>query len=302
MSGTWGIPYQGSKNSIAEDIIRRLPKGKRFVDLFGGGFAMSHCAYCSGKYESVLYNEYNALLPPLIRDAIDGKYNYNVFKPAWIDRETFHKMKDYDGYIKYIWSFSNSGKEYMFGKDLEPKKRSIHQWCVFNERDEWFNKYFWDVDKYIKTDNIKARRILWKRYVELIKGRKGEVARVQQLERLERLQNLQQLQQLERLQNLQIQQGDYASYEYQDGDVVYCDPPYEGTASYEAVFDHKKFYEWFLSRPYPVYLSSYSNIKHRFEMVWAENKRNLMNGASQIFNYECLYINKSEKEKAKVLK
>ena len=292
MSGTWGIPYQGSKNGIAEDLIRKLPSGKRFVDLFGGGFAMSHCAYYSGKYDSVLYNELNPLLPPLIRDGIEGKYDYSVFKPRWISREEFHEKKETDGYIRYIWSFSNSGKEYLFGKDLEPHKKSIHQWCVFNEKDEWFNTYFYDVDKYIQTDDIKARRILWKRYVEKIKGRKGEITRVQQLEQLERLANLQQLQQLERLANLQIQQGDYLDYEYQEGDVVYCDPPYEGTASYELLFDHEKFYDWLLSRPYPVYFSSYDNIKDKFEMVWAEGKRSLMSGASQLRNYECLYINK----------
>lgn len=280
MSGTWGIPYQGSKNGIAEDLIRKLPSGKRFVDLFGGGFAMSHCAYYSGKYESVLYNELNPLLPPLLTDAINGKYDYSVFKPKWVSREDFHENKEKDGYIKYVWSFSNSGKEYLFGKDLEPHKRSIHQWVVFGEKDEWFNAYFWDVDKYIKTDDIKARRILWKRYVEVIKKRKSELARVQQLERLERL------------ANLQIQQGSYLDYKYMDGDVVYCDPPYEDTASYELLFDHREFYEWLLSRPYTVYFSSYSNIRDKFEMVWAESKRSQMSGASQNYNYECLYINK----------
>ena len=30
----YGIPYQGSKSQIADDIIDNLPRGKRFVDLF----------------------------------------------------------------------------------------------------------------------------------------------------------------------------------------------------------------------------------------------------------------------------
>lgn len=34
---TYGLPYMGSKNTIAEDIINFLPSSKRFVDLFGGG-------------------------------------------------------------------------------------------------------------------------------------------------------------------------------------------------------------------------------------------------------------------------
>ena len=102
--GKYGIPYQGSKSSIADSIISFLPKGKRFVDLFGGGFAMSECAHKSGKYEKVLYNELNPLLPALIKKAIKGDYNYNRYKPAFVSREEFDKKKDSDGYIKYIWS------------------------------------------------------------------------------------------------------------------------------------------------------------------------------------------------------
>ena len=49
----YGITYQGSKSGIAEDIIDLLPAGIRFVDLFGGGAAMSHCAYISGKYKQI---------------------------------------------------------------------------------------------------------------------------------------------------------------------------------------------------------------------------------------------------------
>ncbi len=55
----YGVGYQGSKNRIAKDIINILPSGERFVDLFGGGFAMSHCALLSNKYNKVLYNEYD---------------------------------------------------------------------------------------------------------------------------------------------------------------------------------------------------------------------------------------------------
>lgn len=282
---TWGISYQGSKSGIAENLIKQLPDGKRLVDLFGGGFAISHCALYSGKYERVLYNELNPLLPPLIKDAVQGKYNYKVFKPQWISKDDFNNFKEQDGYIKYIWSFSNAGKSYLFSEELEPQKHAIHDYIVFNKKNDWFNEYFFDVDKYIHAKDIKARRILWKRYLNILKKYRRSLD-LQQLERLERLQQLQQLERLE------IREGTYLDYEYQEGDVVYCDPPYEDTASYELLFDHQEFYEWLMSRPYDVYFSSYNNIRDNFKMVWAENKRNQMSGASQIFNYECLYINK----------
>lgn len=54
---TYGIPYKGSKNNLADSILKVLPSGPRFVDLFGGGGAMTHAAYISGKYSHVHYNE-----------------------------------------------------------------------------------------------------------------------------------------------------------------------------------------------------------------------------------------------------
>lgn len=54
---TYGVPYQGSKNRIAEDIIALLPAGKRFVDLFAGGCAMTHAAILSDKWGRVLCND-----------------------------------------------------------------------------------------------------------------------------------------------------------------------------------------------------------------------------------------------------
>lgn len=43
----YGVPYMGSKNRIAKDIIAKLPTGKRFVDLFAGGCAITHAAILS---------------------------------------------------------------------------------------------------------------------------------------------------------------------------------------------------------------------------------------------------------------
>ena len=39
----------------------------------------------------------------------------------------------------------------------------------------------------------------------------------------------------------------YEEYEFREGDVVYCDPPYQGTTAadyYTEEFDHDKFWEW----------------------------------------------------------
>ena len=62
----YGLPYMGSKDKIADELLEQMPAGKRLVDLFGGGFTMSHAALLSGKYEQVFYSELNPLLPQLI--------------------------------------------------------------------------------------------------------------------------------------------------------------------------------------------------------------------------------------------
>ena len=278
----YGIPYMGSKSGIADKIISFLPKGGRFCDLFGGGFAMTQCAIRSGRFDSFLYNELNPLLPPLIKGAIAGKYSYDVFKPKWISREEFNQLKDKDGYVKYIWSFGNNGRQYLFGQDLEPKKKSLHNFVVFGTKDDFIKTYFDDIDKYVIGNDIQKRRILLGRYMKM----------KQQKRPYRELKRLQQLQQLERLE---ITCGSYEQYVYKDGDVVYCDPPYEGTAEYSGGFNHKAFYDWVASRDFPVYFSSYQNISDkRFKMIWAAGKVNLMAGASgQKKNYECIYTNQA---------
>jgi len=274
----YGIPYMGSKNQIAEEIIDFLPSGNRFIDLFGGGFAMSHCAILSGKYKKVFYNELNPLLEPLIRDAINGKYSYEKFKPKFITREEFFEKKEQDGYIKYIWSFGNRGDTYLYGKDIEKQKEILHNLIVFNDYTK-VNEIIPEFEKLYKGD---------------IKNRRKELkTRIENLERINNLQNLQQLERLARLQQLELHTGCYKDYEYQEGDVVYCDPPYEYTAKYnEEEFNHKEFYDWVATRDYQVFFSSYEISDKRFHIVWKKDKRSLFASSGSLYNTEYIYSNR----------
>ena len=290
---TYGIPYQGSKSSIAEDIIAHLPSGNRFIDLFGGGFAISHCALLSYKWKQVVYNDINPLLPKLIQDAIDGKYNYNNFKPSWISRDDFLGLKDTDGYIKTCWSFGNDGETYLYGKDIEEYKHQGHDFCVDGTQIP-------DL-KYLNLENeidtIKGRRI------ELNQNCKAELEanpdnpdakKLQALikiEHLERLERIQKLENLDRQQCLLMTCMDYHDYKYHDGDVVYCDIPYQNiyenkANDYGQIFDSGSFYNWAISRPYPVYFSSYS----LGGIVWETDKQvTLAAQTNNVYRREVLY-------------
>lgn len=279
----YGIPYMGSKDKIADDILSVLPRGKRFVDLFGGGFAMSHAALLSGKYEQVFYNELNPLLPKLIKDTLAGKY---ANERRWISREDFSRLKDVDGYVRCIWSFGNQGDGYLFGKDKEPIKKLGHDFVCFG-------KDIPGVPNIAETD-MRVRRLYLQRYIKKNTGKKCELQELQQLERLQRLERLERLQ---RLQRLEINCGSYLDYQYRDGDIVYCDPPYEDTAKYDNDgFNHKQFYDWVASREYPVYFSSYEISDNRFNVVWQTEKQSLLNNSKETKKVvtEYLYCNKAE--------
>ena len=375
----YGITYQGSKNAIAEKIIEFLPSGRRFVDLFGGGAAISHCAVLSGKWQKVLYNEYNPLLANLIKKAINGDFKN---EKRWISREDFFRLKEKEGYIKYCWSFSCAGNCYLYSKEIEPWKKALHYARVLGDtslfaefgiktdgsrgdiqknKEEYKRKYIgWYIKNVLNSqadfeklrDNLQRKikkqkeelrlylcdaleksglkqsdinrrlntqmskhwfgRSQWqfptrefynqmreflplKDYDEVY-GYAELLQSLERLQSLESLESLQSLERLERLERLDIKQGSYLDYVYENGDVVYCDPPYEGTGNYDKTdFNHAEFYDWVASRPYKVYFSSYEISDKRFYKVWSEKKRKLMCGACSDKVTEYLYCNQPEK-------
>ena len=389
----YGITYQGSKNAIAEKIIEFLPSGRRFVDLFGGGAAISHCAVLSGKWQKVLYNEYNPLLVDLIKRAINGDYQN---EKRWISREDFFRLKEQDGYIKYCWSFSCAGNYYLYSKEVEPWKKALHYARVLGDtvlfaelgiktdgsrgdiqknKEEYKRKYIgWylknvlnsqadfeklrdnlqgkikkqkeelrlylcdaleksglkqsDIDRRLNTQMSehwfgrsqwqfptrefynKMREFLPLKdydevygYAELLQslGRPERLQSLEILERLQRLQRLQRLPRLSRLEKLEINCGSYLDYQYKEGDVVYCDPPYEGTVQYDKNgFPHKQFYDWVASREFPVYFSSYEISDSRFYKIYETEKISLLNNKvgnkGKLRKMEILYSNRPKKE------
>lgn len=284
---SYGIPYMGSKSRICESLFEHIPSGKRFVDLFGGGFSMSHYALICGKYEKVLYNDINPLVTNLVNDAIDGKYNYDCFKPEFITRQRFEELKDKDGYVKYIWSFGNDGNSYLYGREIESIKHKAHDFVIFGIIDKELLEIVPEIVR-IKTNNIYLRL---KQFTKIVNKQGGNCKNIKLLQNIRQLQRLQQLQRLSK-DKLEISNISYEHYKYKKGDIVYCDIPYEQTKKYDNEFDNKKFYDWAAKQNYPIYFSSYKISDKRFKMIYAKRLNSLMCANNNgVYNFECLYWN-----------
>ena len=118
----YGLPYKGSKNSIAKWVVSHLPGSHTFVDLFAGGCAITHAALLSGKFEQFIVNDITEY-PQVFRDAIAGKYRN---ERRWISRENFFRLKDIDPYVRLCWSFGNDMKSYLYAPETERFKKHLH--------------------------------------------------------------------------------------------------------------------------------------------------------------------------------
>jgi site-specific DNA-adenine methylase len=247
------MPYMGNKRKLATKILNAIYDTvgdfETLYDLFGGGGSVSVAGLLSG--HKVIYNEYNTGIANLMKHIKDGGELPN----KWITREEFNKHKDgddwYSGFIKCVWSFGNQQKSYLFGKNIEDFKRLGHLISVNQDEDarkELSEKLGLSIP--ICKDRHEFRQFICKE----LKSRKGELQQLQQLERLEQLERLQQL---ERLERLEIYNKSYNELDI-NGGVIYCDPPYKGTAGYQKTINYDEFYRWCLENKNPVFISEYN--------------------------------------------
>ena len=299
----YGLPYMGSKNSIAHIIIDVLPKADNFYDLFCGGCSITHCAVLSKKWKHIHFNDIDGDMPKLFLDAIKGKYKN---ERRWISREDFYKLKDKDVYVRIVWSFGNKGTNYLYSKEIEPYKKAWW-YAIFYDDFSLFYNLGIKIPK-VQAKTFKEKRLAiknqLKKYCEknkkMFKGQSLEhLERIQSLqslealERMERVQSLEALERMERVQSLEAHNGNYYEVNIEPNSVVYCDIPYENTAEYTSgSFNHKKFYDWACKQKELVVISSYEISDNRFQRaVNLKKNSNLQGGSGQAKN-EGLFIPK----------
>ena len=264
------MPYKGSKNSIAAEIISVLPAAKHFYDIFGGGGAMTHAAALSGKYQYIHYNELNPLICKGFKMAVNGEFKN---ERRWISREYFNAHKGDDPYVAICWSFGNNLRDYLYSKELEPLKKAVHYARIYNS--------YCLLHEPSRAEPSRAE------------PSRAEPSRAEHIERLIRLREigevpgdgvmLQHIFSRNRLLTLQeftgnniiITCGDYRDLDFESDAVIYADPPYRGTDQYGAEFDSDAFIAWAEEQKPPVYVSEADYID-RWDIVWSKQKQELM--------------------------
>lgn len=266
----YGLPYKGSKNLIATKVLEHLPSAPVLVDLFCGGCAIAHAALLSGKFEKVVINDIEGGVSQLFLDATQGKFKNET---RWISREDFFRLRETDSYVRYIWSFGNNGRDYLYSKHIEPYKKALHYAVFFGDFDELHRLCPLVADNAEKalqgiTDR-KQRRIEIRRAIVAALKAKAAIEdietnplylSVRRNKSSTHLQSLESLERLERIQSLERYNTDYRNVELPDNCIVYCDPPYANTNHYgmnRSKFDNDTFWEWARRCRQPVFISEY---------------------------------------------
>ena len=295
------VPYMGSKRGSASKIVSVMrlyqPQATTVYDVFCGGFAISEELIKRGY--NVHASDLNTAVVNLIHETLygdckDPQTNDSIFEhPRFIHRGEFEARNNDDdwfaGYVKCIWSFgNNNNKGYLYSPENERLKEAAHNLVVDG----------------VMSDELPVPKIVQKQIVnyKTFQGRRkalGYYARAKHAEyrniELERLRSLENLQHLRSLENLS-----YDEVNIEPGAIIYCDPPYIGTAGYianDTTFDHQEFYDWCRekAKTNPVFVSEYhcpSDFKNIYEF---ERRQTLSKGETK-YNEKLFYLNRLVEE------
>ena len=241
-----GLPYKGSKNTIAEDLVKCMPRGKKLLDACCGGGAVLMAAAMSGRWEKVVGNDLNAATIALLDAVLIHKGQIEYEHPPVCTRDDFfHSLQriengDFtiqDCVNKYCASFGNDGKKYLYGADIEECKTTA--------------------EMMLSSSKLEDRRLFYRKFMGflLCDSSDEKLHRLENLNQLERLQRIERLECLERLERLE--RLDIFNINYSEFDIVYFDIPYKGTNKYDFEFDYDRFYDFFASLGKPAFLSEY---------------------------------------------
>lgn len=253
---SFGLPYQGSKNTLAPKIIDLIPACDNFLDACCGGGAITQAAYVSGKFKKVTAVDTFAPIIRLLKAVMcePGSIDYEHF--PFVTKEDFDATRKNpltleDSVKLFSHSFGFKGNTYAWNSERVPWKRLFHE-SVLGETSEVRRKALMTM---LKKFQDEKRPLSW----------------ITTLNHPEELTSLNRMHKMETAclesgstTELDISVGDFFDLDFDKFDVIYFDPPYRGTYKYRYKrFDFDRF-DTLLSEltklGKPVYLSEYSQV------------------------------------------
>ena len=220
----YGLPYQGSKNVIAERILKCLPSGTNFVDCCCGGGAILQAAVESGKYKTVTGYDINKSIIGLLKAVMvdGGCIDYEHFQ--MVTKDKFYEARDRnatleDWLIRYTCSFGFKGTEYLWGESRMKWKTLTHN--------------------AVALPTVEERRNALRDLLTLIAKDKPDDAELKNMCHIDQLTNLNRIREVEMAMQsmktktkLQVFCKSMFDIPFENFDVIYFDPPYSGTTPY----------------------------------------------------------------------
>ena len=231
-----GLPYKGSKNTIAERIVKCLPAGGSFLDACCGGGAVLEAAYLSRKYQLVhgvdIEKSIVLLLEAVFKKfgSIDYEHRQLVkfedFQESNARRETLD-----DAVNRFTASFGFNGYDYQWGAERREIKYLAHQAITLPTLDQRRCAFRDFIGKLISKGTIDGE--LWS----------IKLKEIENLHHTEQATNLCRLQKIEQELSafaqtcetrLEVSVGNmFVDIDYDKYDVIYFDPPYVNTKGYD---------------------------------------------------------------------
>ena len=276
----YGLPYKGSKNSIAQKIVDALPKGESFCDACCGGGAILMASALSGKYARVTGYDVNEAIIGLIRATmIDfGTIDYEHDLPS-VDRKAFFEARNRsagisDWLVRYCYSFGNDGQTFLWSDEMHEGFRLLEDAIRGKTLDERAHA----IQKLAKHKDA----------IELM-------SRIEPFVRLRRIKEVEKtVLDSETTTSIDVSVKSMFDVDYDKFDVIYFDPPYKDTKGYFKVkFDYSAF-EKLISelrdKGKRVFVSEYSQPTEGFTCVAEFSKQVLINKTGNTAGVERLYF------------
>lgn len=259
---SYGLPYCGSKTSIVDWLFANIPPAEYFVDLFCGGGSVTHAAMLSGNYTHFIMNDRLPTAQYFI-DCINGGCNLEEPR-AFVNKETFNRLKTEDMCVRLCYSFSNNGVDYCYSKAVAPYKEVLHK-TIFGTGNAAELAEILKQSVYLPPSAVEPayRWAMIKEQLpaEKLKNTPMKELRLPHYERLCRCAALQKLKPVLDAYPVDTYCKDYTEIEIPDNAVVYCDIPYQNTRQTAyGKFDHARFVEWLqeVRKHHKIYISEYN--------------------------------------------